>query len=348
MIGLPEGIEGAALWLPVIFVSLMGLAMLLYVLLDGYDLGVGIWLPRATPADRDLMIASIGPFWDANETWLVLGVGLLLVAFPLAHGVILGALYLPVALMLIGLILRGVAFDFRVKVHAGQKPLWDAAFHSGSLIAAVSQGVMLGQLVTSFDHSFVGWLFSMFIGFGLAAGYALLGASWLIMKTSGPVQSQAIRWARLAAWGTGAGIAAVSVATPLVNPEIFHKWFGLPQVFALMPIPLTSAALFVLLHVFLIRLDIDARKGKWRGLRRWGWAPFACSVGLFVLAFFGLAYSLFPYLVPGRITIWQGAAAPESMLIVLYGVAVVLPAILAYTAFAYRVFWGKATELDYG
>lgn len=345
---IPAGIEGAAFWLPLIFVCLMALAMLLYVVLDGYDLGVGIWLQRAAPEDRDMMIASIGPFWDANETWLVLGVGLLLVAFPVAHGIILGGLYLPVALMLVGLILRGVAFDFRVKAQAAQKPLWDLAFFAGSTLAALAQGVMLGQLVTGFAQSAAAWTFSLFIGLGLAAGYALLGASWLIMKTEGALQAHAVRWARYSAWGTALGIGAVSVATPLVNADIFAKWFGLPQVFALMPIPLTSVALFVLLQVFLIRLEIDTRKGKRRGLRRWAWAPFACAVGLFVLAFFGLAYSLFPYLVPGRITIWEGAAAPESMRIVLYGAAVVMPAILGYTVFAYRVFWGKATALDYG
>lgn len=348
MTALPVGLEGAAFWLPLIFMGLMGLSMLLYVVLDGFDLGVGIWLRRAAPVDRDRMIASIGPFWDANETWLVLGVGLLLVAFPLAHGVILGALYLPVAVMLAGLILRGVAFDFRVKVKAEQKPLWDFAFAAGSWIAALAQGVMLGQLITGFATTPSALLFAGFIGLGLAAGYALLGAAWLVMKTEGSLQAQAIRWARLAAWGTGAGITAVSLATPLVSPAIFAKWFALPQFIALLPIPLSSAALFVLLHLFLRRLAVDAERCNTRGLQRWAWAPFAAAVGLFVLAFFGLAYSLFPYLVPDRITLWDAAAAPESLRFMLYGVVIVLPAILGYTVFAYRVFWGKATDLHYG
>jgi len=345
---IPTALEGAAFWLPVVFSGLMGLAMLAYVVLDGYDLGVGIWLASATPEQKDVMVSSIGPFWDANETWLVLGVGLLLVAFPSAHGVILGGLYLPVAIMLAGLILRGVAFDFRVKVKAAHKPRWDAAFFAGSLLAALAQGVMIGQLIVGFDHGPVALLFSAFIGICLASGYALLGASWLVMKTEGSLQQRAVSWARRAAWLTGAGIAAVSVATPLVSPAIFHRWFALPQIIGLLPIPVMTLGLFALLMIFLTRLDADTLRANRRGLKRWSWAPFAASVGLFVLAFLGLAYSLFPHLVPDRITIWDAASAPESLQLVLYGVVVVLPAIIAYNVFAYRVFWGKTTPLEYG
>src|SRR5512135_1008580 len=178
-------------WLPVVFLLLMGIAMLAYVVLDGYDLGVGILLRRAEPAEKDVMVASIGPFWDANETWLVLGVGILLVAFPLAHGVILTSLYLPVAAMLLGLILRGVAFDFRAKARAHHKPLWDRAFWAGSLVASIAQGVMLGLTVVGFDYAPANLAFSLLIGLGLAAGYALLGACWLIMKTEGELQRKA-------------------------------------------------------------------------------------------------------------------------------------------------------------
>lgn len=342
------GLAGAEFWLPLIFAALMALAMLLYVILDGYDLGVGIWLRCGTPEQRDLMIASIGPFWDANETWLVLGVGLLLVAFPLAHGVILGGLYLPVAVMLAGLILRGVAFDFRVKVKVEHKKLWDHAFFGGSLLTSLAQGTMLGQLIVGFTHTPLAWVFSLAIGLGLSAGYALLGASWLIMKAEGTLQVAAVRWARSAAWGTAVGIAAVSITTPLVSPAIFAKWFSLPQFFALLPIPLMSVAVFAFLHVLLSRLAVDAQRMNARDLHRWAWSPFACSVSLFVFAFLGLAYSLFPYLVLDRITIWSSAAASESLRVMLYGVAVVLPAILGYTVWAYRVFWGKASELHYG
>ena len=329
--------------LPVIFLVLMGVAMLAYVILDGYDLGVGMWLQRANSADKDTMIASIGPFWDANETWLVLAVGLLLVAFPMAHGKILTALYLPTAFMLLGLILRGVAFDFRVKAHAHHQPLWNRAFFVGSLLASVSQGVMLGRLILGFAPGLWPWLFAFFIGLGLSAGYALLGAGWLIMKTSGTLQAQAVRWARHSLWLTAAGIAAVSIATPLISPRIFDKWFSLPWLFFLLPIPLATAVLFFVIERSLKRLPVRLAQGNEYGIA----VPFACTVGIFLLAFYGLAYSLFPYLIVDRMTIWQAAAAPESLKIILVGALVVLPVIAAYTVYSYRVFWGKASTLRY-
>lgn len=332
-----------AYWLPLAFLGFMGIAMLLYVVLDGYDLGVGILLRRAAPADKDRMIAAIGPFWDANETWLVLGVGILLVAFPLAHGVILGALYLPVALMLAGLILRGVAFDFRVKAQDRHKPWWDRAFFAGSLAATFAQGIMLGSLVTGFERGWADTVFALFIGVCLIAGYTLLGATWLVHKAEGELQLQAVRWARTSLWFTGAGICAVSLATPMVSVEIFNKWFSLPDFLFLAPIPLFSVALFVAIEVLLRRLP--ARIAAGAGAR--DWLPFAAAAGIFVLAFLGLAYSLFPYLVVDRITIWQAASAPESLLVVFWGVCVVLPVILAYNVYAYRLFGGKAGELTY-
>lgn len=346
---IPTDLAGEAFWLPLVFMGLMGLSILAYVILDGYDLGVGILLPTAeNVGERNLMIGSIGPFWDANETWLVLGVGILLVAFPLAHGVILTQLYLPVTLMLLGLILRGVAFEFRVKARDPHQHLWDRAFFAGSLLAAVSQGVMLGQLITGFAASLWAWLFSLAIGVGLAGGYVLLGAGWLIMKTEGRLQQRAVRWGRRALYFTAAGIAAVSVATPLVSPQIFAKWFSLETFFALLPIPLMSAALVLLLAIFLKRLAEDARVANPLGLARWAWAPFAGGVALFLLAFLGLAYSLFPWLVLDRITVWDAASAPESLRIILWGALLVVPTIIAYTAFVYRVFWGKASVLSYG
>lgn len=346
---IPADLTGAAFWLPLVFMGLMGLSILVYVVLDGYDLGVGVLLPSAeSRAERDLMIATIGPFWDANETWLVMGVGILLVAFPLAHGVILTHLYLPVAAMLVGLILRGVAFEFRVKAQDPHQPLWDRAFFAGSLLAAFSQGVMLGQLITGFDTGLWAWAFALGIGLGLTGGYVLLGAGWLAMKTEGALQHRALRLGHRALYFTAAGIAAVSLATPLVSPRIFEKWFSLETFFALLPIPLMSAALVVLLAVFFTRLTRDAASGNARGLARWAWAPFAGAVALFLLAFLGLAYSLFPWLVVDRITLWDAAAAPESLMIVLVGAAVVVPTIVGYTAFVYRVFWGKAEPLSYG
>ena len=324
---------------PLIFVGLMALAMLIYVVLDGYDLGVGILLRRADETQKDQMIASIGPFWDANETWLVLGVGILLVAFPAAHGLILGGLYLPVAFMLIGLILRGVAFDFRVKAHADHKPLWNAAFYGGSLLASLSQGFMLGIYILGFRYTAANMLFAAFIGLSLAAGYSLLGAGWLLLKSEGALFRRALRWARGSLWLTGIGIVAVSIATPLVSQRIFDKWFSLPNLWLLSPIPLLTAILFFVCDRSLramLRDDVGRI-----------WLPFACAVGMFVLAFAGLAYSLFPYLVVDRLTYTEAASAPESLQAMLIGVAITLPAILAYTAYSYRVFWGKTRELSY-
>ncbi len=326
-------------WLPLAFAALMGVSILAYVILDGYDLGVGMLMSRATDAEKDRMIASIGPFWDANETWLVLGVGILLVAFPLAHGVILTALYLPTAAMLGGLILRGVSFDFRAKAKAHHKHLWDKCFIGGSLIAALSQGYMLGAYILGFDQSWASFGFGLLAGICLAAGYCFVGAGWLIMKTEGELQKKAVRWARFSLWGTTLGMAVVSIATPLMSARIFDKWFSLPEFFLLLPIPLMTGGLILLLEFALRKLP--------RADDRYCWIPFAGSVGLFLLGFHGLAYSFYPYLVPDKITIWQAASAPESLMIILVGALVVLPCIIGYTIFAYRVFWGKVKDLSY-
>lgn len=331
-------------WLPLVFALVMALAMLAYVILDGYDLGVGVLLRRADDeAQKDSMIASIGPFWDANETWLVLGVGVLLVAFPMAHGVILGSLYLPVALMLMALTLRGVAFDFRVKARAQHKPLWDRAFYTGSLLAGWSQGFMLGGLITGFKDELWSHLFSALIGLCLVAAYCLLGAGWLIMKTEGALQLKAVRWAHASLWLTGAGVLAISLATPWVSQRIFDKWFSFPNMVMLLPIPLMTVALFAIMARSLQRLPTRLAQHNQYGAA----VPFACTVGVFLLAFYGLAYSLFPWLVVDRITIWQAASAPEALQVIFYGVVIVLPVIIAYTVFAYRVFWGKSTALQY-
>ncbi len=326
-------------WLPVVFAGLMALAMLIYVVLDGYDLGVGILLNVGNDHEKDMMIASIGPFWDANETWLVLGVGILLIAFPMAHGVILTSLYLPVAIMLVGLILRGVAFDFRVKAREPHRPLWNGAFFTGSLLASLAQGFMLGHYIAGFQETLGAYAFSVLIGICVVAGYSLLGATWLIMKSEHDLQKKAVRWAQGALWLTAAGIAAVSIATPLVSARVFDKWFSFPQFLLLSQIPAISIALILACHFRLRKLarKIDERE----------WVPFALAVSVFVLAFSGLAYSLFPYLVLDEITIWDAASATNSLQFVLWGVLITLPAILGYTVFAYRVFWGKTRELSY-
>ena len=326
-------------WLPLIFFGLMALSVLIYVVLDGYDLGVGILMRGVDDPMQDRMVSSIGPFWDANETWLVLGIGLLLVAFPLAHGVILTALYLPVAVMLFGLILRGVSFDFRVKAHDQHKPLWNHAFWGGSLAAALAQGFMLGQYIIGFSYDLTSVLFSLLIAVCLAAGYALLGAGWLMIKSSGPVVERAGGWALKALWLTGLGIAAVSVATPWVSERILDKWFSMPNMFYLMPLPILSAVVFFI-------CDNHLRKIA-RGESARVWVPFASAVALFVLAFIGLGYSMFPYLVIDEIDIWQAASASGSLLIILIGTLITLPFILGYTVFVSRVFWGRSEELHY-
>jgi cytochrome d ubiquinol oxidase subunit II len=325
--------------LPLIFMAIMGLAMLIYVVLDGYDLGVGILLPWATDADKDMMVASIGPFWDANETWLVLGVGVLLVAFPMAHGLILTALYLPVALMLLGLILRGVAFDFRVKAEVAHKPLWNAAFAAGSWLAAVSQGWMLGAYITGFQNDALSTVFSLGIAFTLPAAYVLLGSGWLIMKTEGSLQAFAIRGGRHALVPMMIALIAISIATPVVSQTVFEKWFTLPNLFALAPIPISCAAAFVVLWHVLKRPALIAAG--------YGWLVFAAMVLICTLAAIGLAYSLYPYIVIDRVTVWEAASSPDALKIILVGVAITLPTIIGWTVFVYRVFWGKATALRY-
>jgi cytochrome d ubiquinol oxidase subunit II len=325
--------------LPLLFMGVMGLSLLAYVILDGYDLGVGLLLPLGTDAQKDTMISSIGPFWDANETWLVLGVGVLLVAFPKAHGMVLQALYLPVAVMLIGLILRGVAFDFRVKAPLPYKPFWNRAFFAGSLMATLAQGWMLGSYITGFNHGVQGWTFSLAVALTFPAAYVLLGAGWLIMKTEGDLQQRAVFWARRALWPMALALLVISVATPWVYPSVVDKWFGVPQVFALLPIPLICAAAF-----FAVRWVVTRPSVVQAG---YGWLVFANTVLIFVLAFFGLAYSILPDIVIGHLTVWEAAAATESLTIIFIGTAITLPVIVGYTVFMYRVFWGKARALTY-
>ena len=325
--------------LPLIFAGLMGLSILIYVILDGFDLGVGILFPFADEAERDRMVASIGPFWDANETWLVLAVGLLLVAFPVAHGAILTQLYLPVAVMLIGLILRGVAFEFRAKAPGHHKLAWDVAFCAGSLMAALSQGFMLGLYVLGLAWTPFHIGFAVVTAVFLAVAYSFLGAAWIVFKTDGSLQMKAIEWAQGGIWGVVLGMGAISIATPLVSARIFGKWFAWPEMLLLAPLPILSGALVLLIWVVLRRLPLEKD--------RLSWLPFIAASALFALGFAGMAYSFFPYIVPEAITIYEAAAAPESLRIILWGTLIVLPTILAYSMFSYFIFRGKATKLSY-
>ena len=326
--------------LPLVFAILMGAAILAYVVLDGYDLGVGMLMPAADRDEQNRMVASIGPFWDANETWLVLGVGILLVAFPHAHGIILSSLYLPVAVMLIALIIRGVAFEFRVKASGWHQEAWNRAFFFGSLGTALAQGVMLAGVVTGFKQGALYTAFGLLTGVCLAGGYALLGATWLTIKSEGELHQKSLKWGKTAVLFTAAGVAAISLATPFANAGIMEKWFSWPRFVLLSPLPILSAAAIVGILLSITRLERGASKREW--------LPFVLAVWVFVFAFSGLGYSLYPYLVVDRMTIWQAAAAPASLKFVFIGACIVLPLVVAYTVFSYRVFWGKARNLTYG
>jgi cytochrome d ubiquinol oxidase subunit II len=319
--------------LPLVFAILMGAAVLAYVVLDGYDLGVGMLMPAASTEEQDVMVASIGPFWDANETWLVLGVGILLIAFPEAHGYILGELYLPVAAMLIGLMLRGVAFELRVKAVGWHAELWNWLFWFGSFLASFAQGFMLGRYLTAFLPGWGYFLFSLAVGAALCGGYVLLGATWLVLRTEGALQKKSMAWTKWGLLWVALGVALVSLGTPMVSELVYARWFDFPRTLALMLLPLASAAAWLWV---------------WRSLGRSEWQPFAGAVAIFVLAFSGLAYSVFPYVVLGWLTIWEAAAHPSALKVTLIGALLVLPFLVGYTVFAYRVFRGKARPGLYG
>ncbi|THD68358.1 cytochrome d ubiquinol oxidase subunit II [Phenylobacterium sp.] len=329
--------------LPLIWAGLIAIAVLLYVMLDGFDLGIGILFPfAASPAERDTMMATVAPVWDGNETWLVLGGGGLFAAFPFAYAALLPALYIPIILMLLALILRGVAFEFRLHGRARSKPLWTMAFAGGSLVATLAQGLVLGgfiQGVTLNDGRFAGdafdWLspYSLLVAAGLAAGYALIGAAWLIWRTEGELQVRARRWAWIALVAVAVLLAAVSFATLLVHPEVGARWgwtgdrFDLAPLARLSPIPLLGAA----------GLAIAAL-----GLRRraQGW-PFAGAILMFLSGYLGLAAGFFPFVVPYALTFRQAANADNALSLMLVGVAILLPAIIGYSLWVYWIFRGK-------
>jgi cytochrome bd ubiquinol oxidase subunit II len=325
-------------YLPVIWAGVIGTAVAMYVILDGFDLGVGILFPFAAgERERDRMMATVKPFWDGNQTWLVLGGGGLLVAFPLAYSIIMPAFYIPVILMLLALVFRGVAFEFRGI--AGSKTKWNFAFAGGSTVAALCQGLILGGLIQGVkveNGAFAGgafdWAtpFSLVCGLGVATGYALLGATWLIMKTDGEMARLARRHAYALLAGVMFFMAVVSLWTPFSLPSIAQRWFSVPNIFYLWPVPLVTA--------------LVAYAG-WIGLRRELDAlPFLSAIGLFLLGYLGLAISWFPYLVPPAITIWDAAATPVSQMFMLVGTLILLPLVLGYTAMIYWLFRGKVAE----
>lgn len=326
-------------WLPIAFMIILAVAVLAYVILDGYDLGVGMLMSRANAKERDVMISSIGPFWDANETWLVLSVGILLVAFPAAYGLVLTSLYIPVAIMLCGLILRGVSFDFRAKAQDHHKKAWNTSFIFGSALTSFSQGYMLALYILGFGNSLKAHLFGIIVGLCLCFGYCLVGASWLIMKTEGDLQKKAVKWASFSLYGTIIGMAIISIVTPLISQRIFDKWFTMPNIFFLMPLPILASVIILYMMLFLKKMPLQNDKLCW--------LPFTLTIALFVICFQGIAYSFYPYVVPEKLTIIESASSLESLLIIFVGAIIVVPVILVYTFFTYRVFWGKTKELTY-
>ncbi len=325
--------------LPFIWACIIGFAVIMYVILDGFDLGVGILFPFVKNfRHKDIMMNSVAPLWDGNETWLVLGGTSLFAAFPKAYAVILPALYMPLILFLIGLILRGIAFEFRFKASKYQR-IWDSCFAGGATLASFMQGIVLGRFIEGFpaiDGKFIGaqyeWLtpFSIMTGVAIVCGYALLGATWLLMKTEGCLQEWCRRMAMRLMFVVVFFLGLVSLWTPSAQPAIAERWFSWPNILYFLPVPFYSGLLTIILF-FSLR-------------RKHDYLPFICSVGLFILSYSGLAISLWPYIVPRVMTIWQAASPPASQLFVLIGVLFLIPLILVYTVHAYWVFRGKTGE----
>jgi cytochrome d ubiquinol oxidase subunit II len=320
-----------------IWAFIIAFAVFVYVVMDGFDLGLGILFPLfPSKADRDVIMNSVAPVWDGNETWLVLGGGGLMAAFPLAYAVLMPALYTPMIAMLIGLIFRGVAFEFRWRTTQITRNRWDLAFAGGSLLAALAQGIALGAILQGVHvegrHYAGGWWdwltpFSLLTGAALIIGYALLGATWLVLKTEGELRDKAYRLSWPLVFAMLGAIGAVSLATPFLHIQYAQRWFTWPNMLFTAPVPIAVASVTALL------LSSLAKKQDNK--------PFFLSLALFVLSYAGLGISMWPYIVPQSITIWQAAAPENSQFFMLVGVALLVPLILGYTAWAYWVFRGK-------
>ena len=332
----------ASLDLPTVWAFIIAFAVLAYVVLDGFDLGIGILFSFfGRGSERDTAMNSVAPVWDGNETWLVLGGGGLMAAFPLAYAVVMPALYAPIIAMLLALIFRGVAFEFRWR-DPGHQKYWDIAFAGGSTLAALAQGIALGALLQGIaveGREYAGgwwdWLspFSLLTGVSLVVGYTLLGATWLIMKTEGSLQQHAFRFARLSGIGAIACVALVSAVTPFLEEAYYERWFAWPSILFTAQVPLlvaiASAAFFISLQ------------------RRYERLPFLLALGLFVLSMAGLGVSMFPDIVPGAVTIHDAAAPESSLIFMLVGAGILIPVILAYTAYSYWIFRGKVGHEGY-
>lgn len=328
--------------LPLIWASIIAIAVYVYIILDGFDLGVGILFPFApTEECRRRMLNSIAPFWDGNETWLVLGGGGLFVAFPLAYSIIMPAFYVPLMAMLISLVFRGVAFEFHYKAKANRRFIWDYAFHFGSLFAAFAQGCMLGAFVQGIPmigRDFVGtpfsWAspFSIMTGVAVVMGYALLGSTWLVMKTDATTQAWARKVSKYVVLYVIIFMFAVSVSVPFLEEEIYARWFNWPSFGYLVIIPILALIISIWL-IYSIRREDEVK-------------PFLLTVLLFSISYIGLAVSLFPWMVPHSIPYWEAAGSPHTQSLMLVGVVFILPVVLAYTAYNYYVFKGKSRADD--
>lgn len=318
-----------------IWFGLVGFAVIMYVLLDGFDLGIGIVFPWISDRDnRGIMMNSVAPVWDGNETWLVFGAAALYGAFPYAYSTLLPLLYMPIMVMLAALVFRGVAFEFRFKAHRSRL-LWDTAFAGGSIAAAFCQGLILGTFIHGYTGHpgqttpYLAWFsaFSIVTGIATVAGYALLGSTWLIMKTKGELQNYMFHIAKIYLLATGFFIALVSIWTPFVDPEVLRRWFSLPNFFYLLPLPiLTTATWLVCLY----------------GLyQRWEKLPFILSILLFLCAYVGLVISIWPYLIPYAVPYWQAASSVKALQFLLVGAIILLPLLIIYSIYAYYVFKGK-------
>ncbi|MGF6691098.1 cytochrome d ubiquinol oxidase subunit II [Metapseudomonas resinovorans] len=331
------GVDLSLIWAIIIIFGVM-----MYVVMDGFDLGIGILFPFVKDdGERDVMMNTVAPVWDGNETWLILGGAGLFGAFPLAYSVVLSALYLPLILMLLGLIFRGVAFEFRFKAKPAKRHLWDKAFIGGSIAATFFQGVALGAYIEGIpvvDRTFAGgsldWLapFPMFCGLGLIAAYALLGCTWLIMKTEGRLQQQMHDLARPLVLVLLAITGIVSIWTPLAHEDIAARWFSLPNLFWFMPVPIL---VLVCTWALLRAVANNAHH-----------APFLLTLVLIFLGYSGLGISLWPNVIPPSISIWEAASPPQSQGFILVGALFIIPFILMYTAWSYYVFRGKVTQED--
>jgi cytochrome d ubiquinol oxidase subunit II len=322
-----------------LWTGLLALAVFYYVVFDGFDLGIGILYGFAPDeASRNLVMNSIAPIWDGNETWLVFGGLGLLAAFPLAFAIIIPAVYFPILIMLLALVFRGVAFEFRFK-HPGLRRFWDRAFCGGSFVATFAQGVVLGSFIQGFKvdgRQFIGtsfdWVtpFALFIGLALMSGYGLLGAGWLVLKTEDSLQDWARQAGRVCLVAVLAAIVAVSVWTPLANADIASRWFSWPNIVLLSPVPLITALIAI---------------GEWYTLTHpYQLMPFLGAVGLFLMSFIGIAISLWPMIVPFHYTLWQAASSESTQAFLLIGTLFLLPIILMYTAWSYWVFRGKVRD----